>query len=230
MAQSEQVNELAAALAKAQGKIRGAQKDGNNPHFKSKYASLDSVWDACREPLSTYGLSVVQSVQRGILRTVLLHASGQWIDGEIEIPAGKNVQELGSAITYLRRYTLSALVGIAPTDDDDGNASSAGYREPERTSNKPSAGSQERPAQEARARPMPWENPQDPPETAKLRKRLHDLVGEFYDVYQDLPQAAAKVGLTDAEKIPGFPPDKLQQTIEAILAEGKARAGKRSAQ
>ncbi len=67
MTTSPEINELAAALAKAQGEMGGALKDSANPFFKSKYADLSSVWEACRAPLAKYGLSIVQipSFQRG---------------------------------------------------------------------------------------------------------------------------------------------------------------------
>src|SRR5688572_27504037 len=83
MTTSESINEIATALAKAQGEMSGAVKDAANPFFKSKYADLASVWDACRTPLATNGLAVVQSPEvvdgRVSLETLLLHTSGQWI-------------------------------------------------------------------------------------------------------------------------------------------------------
>src|SRR3972149_2332862 len=138
MQTSEQVNELAAALAKAQGQIKGAVKDAENPHFRSKYADLASVWDACRSALSQHGLSVIQA-PRGVVseigwcvevETRLLHASGQWMGDTITVPVGKpDAQGLGSALTYARRYALASFVGIAP-EDDDGNAAVGGNSKP----------------------------------------------------------------------------------------------------
>ena len=128
MTHSEQINELAAALAKAQGQIEGAKKDSINPHFKNRYADLASVWDACREALTTNGLSVVQSAENceagyGVT-TMLLHTSGQWMRGTLYLkPAKDDPQGAGSVLTYARRYALAAMVGIAP-EDDDANAAS----------------------------------------------------------------------------------------------------------
>lgn len=128
MIHSEQINELAAALAKAQGQIEGAKKDSINPHFRNRYADLASVWDACREALTTNGLSVVQSAENceagyGVT-TMLLHTSGQWMRGTLYLkPAKDDPQGAGSALTYARRYALSSMVGIAP-EDDDANAAS----------------------------------------------------------------------------------------------------------
>ena len=136
MNQSESIAELSAALAKAQGAMMGATKDSSNPFFKSKYADLASVWDACRKPLSDNGLSVVQTTEfipenpdLVCIETTLCHSSGQWIKGRL---AGKPVkndpQGVGSCITYFRRYSLQSMVGIAP-EDDDGNAASGKGKE-----------------------------------------------------------------------------------------------------
>lgn len=129
---SANVNELMTALAKAQGKIQPASKDKANPYFKSKYADLASVWDACRDALSDNGLSVIQTVDHRetsmVLITILGHSSGQWVRSEMPIITAKNdPQTLGSAITYYRRYCLSAIVGVAP-DDDDGEKAQTPYR------------------------------------------------------------------------------------------------------
>lgn len=129
---SAEIGELAKALAAAQGEMTAAAKDATNPHFKSRYATLASVWDAIRGPLSRNGLSVSQVLETPdagpgvIVRTMLLHSSGQWICSRyvMPIPDKLTPQAVGSAITYARRYALSAIVGIAPDDDDDGNAAS----------------------------------------------------------------------------------------------------------
>jgi len=129
MTHSEQINEIAAAIAKAQGQIKGASKDANNPFFKSKYADLSSVWDACRLSLSANGLAVIQSpsaIGTSVsVDTLLTHSSGQWIAGTVSVTAKEDTpQAIGSAITYLRRYALQSFVGVAP-EDDDGNLASA---------------------------------------------------------------------------------------------------------
>ena len=131
METSENINEISSALAKAQGQIENAIKDSSNPFFKSKYADLTSVWAACRKQLSENGLSVIQSPEEsshGIsVVTMLCHSSGQWIRSNYSMPCDSSKltpQVIGSAITYARRYALSAMVGIAPHDDDDGNEAS----------------------------------------------------------------------------------------------------------
>ena len=128
MEKSEQINELATALAKAQGMIGGALKDSENPFFKSKYADLKSVWSVIKQPLSTNGLSVVQTPEtseNGVkINTMLLHSSGQWISSYVGVPVGKkDAQGLGSAISYGRRYALASIVGVYQEDDDGNNSS-----------------------------------------------------------------------------------------------------------
>ena len=120
---SETLGKLSEALAKAQGAIEGAKKESNNPFFHARYAALSSVWDACREPLSKNGLSVIQlpgnSDDGLFVDSILLHSSGEWISSRLHInPVKDDPQGVGSAITYARRYGLQALVGIAPMDDD----------------------------------------------------------------------------------------------------------------
>jgi hypothetical protein len=138
---SEQLNELGAALAKAQAIMATAKKDSQNPFFRSSYADLASVWEACREPLTQNGLSIAQfpgfepgNPPTALVTTILLHVSGQWMaetagaplpdqtrkDGSVE---KANAQGVGSAITYLRRYALAAVASVSPADDD-GNVAS----------------------------------------------------------------------------------------------------------
>jgi hypothetical protein len=124
MKSSQDIGELASALAKAQGQLLGATKDKKNPFFKSKYADLESCWASCREQLSANNISVVQMTSAGnegeiVINTILMHESGQWIEGELPLkPVKDDPQGIGSAITYGRRYALMGAVGIAPADDD----------------------------------------------------------------------------------------------------------------
>lgn len=128
---SEQINELAGALAKAQAELRNPAFDSVNPHFKSKFASLAGVRDAITPALSKHGLSVTQLTtndehDRACVETVLLHSSGQWIASRLTVPAPKaDAHGAGSAITYARRYSLMAIVNVVGDEDDDGNRASA---------------------------------------------------------------------------------------------------------
>lgn len=135
MIQSESVDKLQEALSKAQGEIKGAKKDSTNPHFKAKYADLESTWEACRAPLSKYGLSVSQWVfgEHGKIGvTTQLGFADQWMRSSVEMDMSQasNPQIAGSIITYLRRYSLQAAVGIAPEDDDANAASPKPAAEP----------------------------------------------------------------------------------------------------
>jgi hypothetical protein len=128
--QSETIKSLAEALSKAQGKLEHAKKDTENPFFKSRYADLASVWDACRGALSENGIAVIQmpgQFEDGkvSLTTRLTHSSGEWIESTASAPVSKaDAQGIGSCITYLRRYSLAAFVGVYQ-DDDDANLASA---------------------------------------------------------------------------------------------------------
>jgi hypothetical protein len=127
--ESEQIAELATALAKAQSVMKAAVINKQNPHFKNKYADLASVFEAVRKPLTDNGLSITQTTQLRdgmfLLVTTMGHVSGQWRRSEYPLPLGAKPQELGSALTYGRRYSLSAICGIAADEDDDGEAAHA---------------------------------------------------------------------------------------------------------
>lgn len=147
MFHSESISQMAKDLVKAQAGITGVAKDGSNPIFRSKYITLDSILLAVRPVLSQCNIFLTQSVQdyattEGVIisvtvRSTLLHSSGEWIANEVTIPVNPAVDRngkvlavdahrLGSSITYGRRYSLSALLGIGE-DDDDGNTAS-GYQ------------------------------------------------------------------------------------------------------
>lgn len=122
---SEQLNELASALAFVQSEIENASKNAANPHLKSKYANLESILFEIRPVLSKHGLSLAQfpSYTEGVasLSSILMHKSGQFLENtascKLEI-RNDNIQGIGSAITYLRRYSAAAIVGITQEDDD----------------------------------------------------------------------------------------------------------------
>ena len=126
MITSEAIGTIAAALAKAQAEMGNAIKDRTNPAFRSTYADLASVREAVTGPLSANGIAVVQAPGNDgdsvTVETRLIHTSGEWLGSVVSARPTKNdPQAVGSAITYLRRYGLMAMTGIAP-DDDDGQA------------------------------------------------------------------------------------------------------------
>jgi len=126
MQKSDTIGEIAKALNTFQGKMSAVKKDGNNPFFHSRYATLDAIWEHIRKPLTESGLSVTQTLSTldgNVLETTLMHSSGEWINGGMILnPVKDDPQGQGSAITYARRYGLSAILGIVADEDDDGNA------------------------------------------------------------------------------------------------------------
>lgn len=135
MTTSDSIDQIATALAKAQASMKNAPLNKVNPHFKSKFADLAAVRDAVLPALTANGVAVVQAIDSHMagpdgaggpaVYTRLIHTSGQWIESMCPIPSGTDMQKMGSAITYARRYSLSAICGIAADEDDDANAVSA---------------------------------------------------------------------------------------------------------
>jgi len=140
MHQSETIGSLAGALAKAQAQIRNPALDAVNPHFKNRYASLASHLDAIRAPLAAQGLAIVQSVETGdgqvAVVTTLIHASGEWMRSGVgmPLPERSTAQQLGSVVTYLRRYSLAAFCLIVGDTDDDADGDRRDREEPRRES------------------------------------------------------------------------------------------------
>lgn len=144
MERSDTIVELAKALSAFQGSMKSVPKTKINPHFGSTYADLDAIWEVCRKPLADNHLSLVQTTtdvnEQIYLDTLLLHISGEFITGRYPISPMRQVrdqgwmnsddpQSLGSAITYARRYAMSAMLGVSADDDDDAEQSMKGHRE-----------------------------------------------------------------------------------------------------
>lgn len=164
---SESIAALAAALSKAQGEFSVAKFDSTNPFFKSKYASLGSVIEAAKPVMAKYGLSVTQPVigdgEIIAVDTILMHTSGEWIESVMSLPltkeSGKSqAQAAGSVITYLRRYSLAAILGMYSDDDTDG--SDKQEQKPAKKAEQPT------PPPQPDANAAPTERPY-PPETVK---------------------------------------------------------------
>ena len=135
MNKSESILELAKALSAFQGELTSVKKDAVNPFFKSRYATLDTIWDTIRKPLAKHGLAVTQTLDWdgglnevhsvNLLETMLTHTSGEYISGtQLLNPVKDDPQGMGAAITYARRYSLSAILGIVSDEDDDANSAS----------------------------------------------------------------------------------------------------------
>jgi len=128
---SDTIGKLAEALSRAQAEMHAAKFNAVNPFLKNNYADLGSIIDTAKPTLGKYGLAVTQHPfnegDRVGVETVLTHASGEWISSSLSLPLadekGKSgAQVAGSIITYLRRYTLSAVLGMYSDEDTDGNS------------------------------------------------------------------------------------------------------------
>lgn len=198
MRTSDSIAALAAALATAQAEIKAAEEDrtasvqSDKAKYSYGYATLASVWDACRGPLSKNGLSIAQFPETTFatfspderggqkfsppsvkVTTRLMHKSGEWMESEIVLkPDGDTPQKIGSAITYGRRYALSAMVGVAPDDDDGADASGVPTQFDQRRQAPQRPAS--RPPEEPPVREAP---PPLAPEVPQLQKRLRDECG-----------------------------------------------------
>ena len=189
--QSENIGDLAAALAKAQSEVGTVHKDSANPFFKSNYASLAAVWEATRPILSKHGLSVVQLPSHDesgyYVETMLMHGSGQWIKSRTYMkPAKDDPQGIGSLISYARRYALQAVTMVCP-DDDDGEAAMG--------RNTPAQKPVESPKPVQKAEPA---KPQEkkPTEAPKAKETAFKFNGENH---QALFQELMKLGYTPEE-------------------------------
>lgn len=126
MNKSDSIKEIAAAIVVFHDKVGTVKKDAENPFFKSKYATLDNFLETIKEPLGESGLSFAQFPDGNGLTTILMHAeSGEFLEAQYSVPLSKqDPQGAGSAITYMRRYALGAILGLATETDDDGNTAS----------------------------------------------------------------------------------------------------------
>lgn len=225
MQMSEQINELAGALAKAQGEMKAAAKDAKNPHLGNRYADLNSVWDSCREPLSRNGLSLVQltvDAPDGFIgvHTMLLHASGQFLGSTLFLPWASakglsDAQAFGSGLTYARRYGMSATLGIVSDDDTDGNAVSHGSipsSRPTTSTPGPSGTGPGSPAQTAARAPLTVD---------QAEKLLKEKMLKAHFEHGEIIKASEffRSSLTDAEKL------EIARATATDVMSGKIKPG-----
>jgi hypothetical protein len=209
MRTSEQTNEIAAALAKAQGKIGNAILNKTNPHFKSRYADLAAVRDAVTPSLAENGIAVVQLTAeadgRMIVYTRMMHSSGQWVESAYPVFNDVNKpQAMGSAMTYARRYSLAAMCGIASEEDDDGNeADDHGKKSPEVRNIAGTQGARKAPA----------------------RTDFDMLMSEMRKAQTlDALKEWASLRRADIDKLPGDWIEHLREEYDKLADELKARA------
>ena len=217
MNKSESIQNLSAALSKAQAEMPAIKFDSKNPFLKNDYASLGAIIAGARPVIAKHGLSVSQLTfgEDGVagVETVLMHTSGEWISSSISMPVGEekgksSAQVAGSIVTYLRRYSLASILGIYSDEDGDGNKV-----EPER-----------KPTRTA----LPKEKPVDDPMTIERAMKVQNSEGVSYgDIPNDKLQAmilginkGLQNGLDDEKRAEYL---EKKQAIGVIL---KARANK----
>ncbi len=206
--ESEQINELSTALAKAQLEMMPAIHDKVNPHFKSSYASFNSINDASR-CISAYGLSVTQQFlpKDGLilLITTLAHSSGQWRKSILPLTPCNTPQQMGSCITYLRRYSKAAILGISDTADDDANEATEGST-----------------TKQAAVKP-PQKEPEKPQQTSPKisnedMERIFDLVQQFPKPQETTNRVLLAVKV---DKMADMPSHRAKNAIEWLEKEIK---------
>jgi len=226
---SPTISVICKALSLAQGQMSFAKKDTENEFFKKPYADLASCWEACRKPLSDNGLSVSQVQDENFLITILMHESGEWIRSrtKISMSEGKNaMQAYGSAMTYARRYALSAIVGIAQDDDDANSAgdSSTIGKKPTPQQKPPTTPQGQRPTSSqpvGSATPQGQPPPPPPPHTKKDTRTPEEIKIKF-DAY--IQKKQTDFGASEVETIlekfrndnGEFNPEKFTTIAEAL--------------
>lgn len=222
---SESIDQLAGALAAAQAEMTFAKKDSTNPFLKTKYSDLASVWDAVRAPLSKNGLCVSQMPTGDMLVTVLAHKSGQYIASTMPVKTGRNdarndAQAYGSALTYARRYALSAIVGIAQ-DDDDGEEAGKNNSYPQPNKAKPSAPVAPKSAQHTAQTNEPLPPEKKLQQHTKKERTPEEIKTAFYAYIQ---KKQSEFGASDVETVlekfrddnGEFEPEKFATIAEAL--------------
>lgn len=184
---------LATALAKAQSEMSNAAFNKVNPHFKNKYADLAAIRDAVMPALNKHGLALVQmtAIHDGAMTLVtrILHESGEIIESQYPLPMAARPQELGSALTYARRYSMAAICGIAAEEDDDGNTAEEGAKK---------SGMAPKPAMRAPVSPPPTAAPSGAP---RLIEVTTDVEGSHMWADWGKSMAAAIKGAASAADV-----------------------------
>lgn len=222
---------LAGALAKAQLRIGSAEKNAENPHFKKPYADLASIREAFRVPLAENEIAFTQVVwtnPRGemVVTTMLLHTSGQFIEGAIRFkPEDNNPQGTGSKLTYMKRYAAAAITGVAASDDDDDGegAQGRGPNGPPPRNPPPARGRDDGPrGGRDEGRPPPQDRGGDRSTQGQPPARQGAPMGQTSAPAQPAQSAAAPT--TDKAAAPPYPGDltgEAKAHYDAIVAKAK---------
>ncbi len=196
---SEQINEIAAAIAKAQAELDNVERGGTNPHYRSRYAQLSAVLEEVRPKFSKHGVAILQHAVNGAgshvgVVTRLAHSSGQWIESSLYVvPARFDAQGAGSVISYLRRYALMSVAGIGPDDDD---AEAAVGRPQESAAQGENGATRVATPPEAPALPAPAATlsllppaPEEAPLATAARQRIRILIDKYDHLIKTAPDA-----------------------------------------
>lgn len=209
MKRSDEINELAKAMAAFQGEVKQPKKDADNPFFKSKYVPFEAVMAAVLKEAPKHGLSFTQwpTMNEGGrigVTTLLMHTSGQWMEFDpIFMKLEKDTaQAAGSVISYLKRYALSAAFGIASDEDDDGNEASKPAEK--KNNNQQQSGNKQ---QQNRNTPPPQEpqQNQEPSTNNLITKYVNLLEKSGADTKQIFEEIAKQAGVANIRQV-----DKLQ--------------------
>lgn len=200
MNQSEDIKDLVSALSKAQGKMKPAVFNRVNPHFRNRYADFTSCMDACRFPLAENGLSILQYCEtiseKLHLVTLLAHVSGQWIKSFFPLnPLKMDSQSIGSAMTYAKRYSLSAMLGIVSDEEEDDDAETAhgrGKNDPKNT----------RPTQPISPKIVDVKNEESRKPSNDEAQLLIDLISDCSEEYQSTVEKFLKKQKTTIYDLP----------------------------
>ena len=195
---SEQIDEIAAAIAKAQAELENVERGGTNPHFHSRYTQLGAVLDEVRPKFAKHGVAILQHAVNGVgsnvgIVTRLAHSSGQWIESSLYVaPTSFDAQGAGSVISYLRRYALMAVAGIGP-DDDDGEAAVGRPQEVARRI--PNGATRVAippppPSPPSNVSPLS-PSPEETPEMTAARQRIRILIDKYDHLIKTAPDGAA---------------------------------------
>ncbi len=207
------IRQLAAAMVRVQAAVQPAAKDAVNPHFKQRYADLANVWEVCRKPLADNGISVMQfPVFSGGLAgvtTVLIHSSGEWMENELLLPVSRqDPQGVGICITYARRYSLAAMLGVVADEDTDGADKGADRQKQQQGARPPAQPQQPKPPTStgtSQVQPVQPAAPARHPATAGL----FDIVQSFTALRKRMEAA-----LTAAYVANGKPPKEAKKQAE----------------
>ena len=200
------MKQLLTALIKAKADFLPIKKDKINPHFKSRYADLDSILSACEPALLINGLVISQTIELSesgmILTTTLWHESGESLISKYALPQIADSQKFGSALTYARRYAVSALLSVTADDDDDGNSSQSAPQSPQAKANKPQAS----------------------PERASLMQESKDLFALYgYDINSGVAFLERTFNVTNRNQLSD---SQLRELIDRLNEENKQKVAK----